>query len=91
MRLVFFCKFGDTPHFPTQLSSTIELWFGLGSAVVKIKNNIDAVFMGPMGFCTKFSHINDFCARRASYRFKAYELRNWRAFEFFQLLKKNII
>jgi len=31
-------------------------------------------------FCTKFSSLNYFFKRRASYDLKAYEFRNWRVF-----------
>ena len=50
----------------------------------------DAVFCGGSGVLYQILVQNDFSKRRVSYRFKAEEFRNWRAFEFFQLLKNNI-
>ena len=47
-------------------------------------------FLGASGFGSEFSPLNYFFKRRASYHFKAYQFRNLCAFEFFQLLNKNI-
>ena len=42
-------------------------------------------------FCTQFHRLNNFFKRRSSYHYKAEEFRNMHAFEFFQLLNKNMI
>ena len=55
---------------------------------IKLKS-IDAVFSGQQ-FYIKFYPLNDFFVRRASYHLKASECKNVRAFEFFQLLNKNM-
>ena len=50
----------------------------------------DAIFQKGPNFCTKFEPLKDFLVRQASYHFKAQEYKNLQAFDFIQLLNKNM-
>jgi len=55
------------------------------SEELKVKN-----ICAKMTFVQNLASLNYYFKRRAAYHFKAYEYRNWRAFEFFQSLNKNM-
>ena len=61
----------------------------LSLQLIQVRTKTPFFYKGP-NFCTKFDPINDFFKRRTSYYFKALEFRNLQAFEFFQLLNKNM-